>query len=103
MFQVDELKAAMSNKEYQIITECAQSNVSETPRNVPVLSHDVASSSGDIVESVSSMKPAEASSEMPRGDVWILTEVSVVINLVELRLHLGTTRDASLAVLQVCF
>ncbi|CAM8991956.1 unnamed protein product [Rhodiola kirilowii] len=34
-------------------------------------------------------------------DAWIDMKVSVYINLVELELHLGATRDASLALLQI--
>lgn len=37
-----------------------------------------------------------------KGEIWISTKVSVVIGLVELCLHYGIARDASLATLQVC-
>ncbi|KAG0473029.1 hypothetical protein HPP92_014886 [Vanilla planifolia] len=35
--QINAIKAALSNKEYEIITECAISNISEIPRMVPSL------------------------------------------------------------------
>lgn len=42
-----------------------------------------------------------AGSESQNGEIWITTKVSVVIGLVELSLHYGIARDASLATLQV--
>lgn len=95
--QIEELKAALSNKEYQIITECALSNISETPRIVPPLSSDIQTSSEDVASQVN----VSFGSEIPHGDVWVAIKVSVVIHLIELCLHAGVSRDTSLATVQV--
>ncbi|XP_057978559.1 uncharacterized protein LOC131164992 isoform X2 [Malania oleifera] len=99
--KIEELKAALSNKEYQIITECALSNISETPNLVPSLDHDAVASSSDLVEPLVSQAPGAAESETQNGEVWVALKVSVVIDLIELCLHSGVARDASLATVQV--
>lgn len=101
--QIAELKAALSNKEYQIITECAVSNISETPHVVPQLNHGSTSSFADVVEA-EAIIPQDVdvlSSQNANGEAWIVTEVSVIIGLVELRLYTTQARDASLATVQV--
>ncbi|KAK4844286.1 hypothetical protein QYF36_018501 [Acer negundo] len=98
--KVEELKASLSNREYLIITECALSNISETPHIVPPLSNDFQTSE-DIVGAAVSQMPVGVESETPHRDVWIAIKVSVVINLIELCLHAGVSRDTSLASVQV--
>uniref|UniRef100_A0A2P2MGT2 Uncharacterized protein LOC105636609 n=3 Tax=Rhizophora mucronata TaxID=61149 RepID=A0A2P2MGT2_RHIMU len=98
--KIEELKAAMSNREYQIITECAVSNFSETPHVVPKLKDYSATSYGDAVESVP-QDSVNIGSDVRSGEGGISVKVSVVLNLIELRLHAGVTRDASLASIQV--
>ena len=100
-FQMEKLKAALSNSEYQIITDCAQSNVSETPHIVPLLN----------VDPVTSLSEGEAITQDPNGtdfptasgEARVMMKVCVVIDLVELCLHSGIASDASLATVQVVF
>ncbi|XP_065619172.1 uncharacterized protein LOC112023786 [Quercus suber] len=115
--KIEELKAALSSGEYQIITECALSNISETPRVVPPLKHDSPTYSVDAVETivpqdttgvvsetVETIVPQDAAgvvSEAANGEAWIVIKVSVVINLVELSLYAGSARGASLAIVQI--
>ncbi|XP_059641926.1 uncharacterized protein LOC132283907 [Cornus florida] len=99
--KIEELKAAMSNREYQIITECAVSNISETPNTVPPLNHDSVTSRVDLVETLVPHDSDADESETQIRETWISMKVSVVINLVELCLHHGITRDTSLATVQV--
>ncbi|CAM8984893.1 unnamed protein product [Rhodiola kirilowii] len=97
--KIEELKASLSNKEYEIITECTLSNFSEPQNTIPPLSHIQASSSTDVVEPLGSQTLSKPTTSI--RDAWIDMKVSVYINLVELELHLGATRDASLALLQI--
>ncbi|KAK3008800.1 hypothetical protein RJ639_013898 [Escallonia herrerae] len=99
--EIGELKAALSNREYQIITECALANTSETPNIVPLVKKDIATSSVDTIEPLFPQGSDASRSEVQNGEIWISMKVSVVIGLVELCLHYGTARDASLATLQV--
>ncbi|XP_050223282.1 uncharacterized protein LOC126673249 [Mercurialis annua] len=99
--KIEELKASLSNREYQIITDCSQSNISETPRVIPPLNHDSVASSVDMIEAVDFQNEVSVESEVQNGEAWISMKVSVLINLVELSLHSGVTRDASLATLQI--
>lgn len=101
IYQIDELRAALSNREYQILTECAQSNISELPHTVPPLSGDVVTSSRNLHETLTSEDTNAVQTE--KTDAWISMKVSVVINLVELCLYAGTARDAPLAAVQVRF
>lgn len=103
LLQMEELKAAVTNRDYQIITECAVSNISERPRIVPPLNHDSVTSSVDVIEPVVHQYPVGVECETPNGEVWVSLKVSVLINLVELRLYAGVVRDASLATIQVIF
>ncbi len=103
LLQIEELKAALSSGEYQIITECALSNISETPRVVPPLKHDPQTSIVDAAETVVPPEMVGVVSETANGESWILIKASVVINLVELSLYTGSARDASLAIVQVFF
>ncbi|CAN8324888.1 unnamed protein product [Cochlearia groenlandica] len=97
--EIDELRAALSNREYQILAECAQSNISEIPHTVPPLSGDIVSSSRNIEETLTSADPNAAQTD--KGDAWISMKFSVVINLVELCLYAGAARDAPLAAVQI--
>ncbi|KAK2995313.1 hypothetical protein RJ640_023827 [Escallonia rubra] len=99
--EIGELKAALSNREYQIITECALANTSETPNIVPLVNKDIATTSVDTMEPSFPQGSDASRSEVQNGEIWISMKVSVVIGLVELCLHYGTSRDASLATLQV--
>lgn len=79
------------------------SNISETPHVVPQLNHGSTSSSADVVEA-EAIIPQDVdvlSSQNANGEAWIVTEVSVIIGLVELRLYTTQARDASLATVQV--
>ncbi|XP_062073801.1 uncharacterized protein LOC133778015 isoform X2 [Humulus lupulus] len=100
--KIEELKAALSNKEYHIITECAVSNISETPRAIPQLNHNSVTPV-DVVEAepIIPHDIGVLESQSANGEVWIVTKVSVFIGLVELRLYTAMARDAPLATVQV--
>ena len=96
------MKAALSNKEYQIITECAVSNISETPHVIPQLNHGPMTSDDAVEANPTIPQDAVAlESENADGEVWVVTKVSVLIGLVELRLYAAVTRDTALATVQV--
>ncbi|XP_057487524.1 uncharacterized protein LOC130773593 isoform X2 [Actinidia eriantha] len=99
--RIEKLKAALSNREYQIITECALSNVSETPNIVPPPNYDSGKSPIDTGEPFSHQDSGAVDSEAENRVTWIAMKVSVDINLVELCLHYGIARDASLATVQI--
>ncbi|CAK8539544.1 unnamed protein product [Lathyrus sativus] len=101
IIKIEELKAALSNKEYEIITECSISNFSEVP-HIPPLPNQYSSmvlndATGDIVPEVAN---GDASGTTVVESSTLL-KICVSINLVELRLYTGITRDASLATVQV--
>ncbi|KAL3499805.1 hypothetical protein ACH5RR_038898 [Cinchona calisaya] len=98
--KIEEFKAALSSKEYEIITECAQSNFSETPNLVPELKDVSLSTSVDVVGPSTVDSDVTESGSLGR-EMWIATKVSVIIDLIELNLYYGLTRDASLATLKV--
>ncbi|KAK6122244.1 hypothetical protein DH2020_044005 [Rehmannia glutinosa] len=98
---IEELKAALSNKEYEIIIECAQANISETPNFVPSLKNEPTSQIIDVVGQTGTQGLDPARSESQATEILVATKVSVHIDMVELCLHYGVTRDASLATLQV--
>ncbi|XP_052211647.1 uncharacterized protein LOC127814276 isoform X2 [Diospyros lotus] len=99
--KVEKLKAALSNTEYQIITECALSNISETPHTIPELNYDSGMSSYDTRDSLLPNDSGAVDSEAQDMTTWIALKVSVDISLVELCLLYGVARDASLATVQV--
>ncbi|CAI9095544.1 OLC1v1031527C1 [Oldenlandia corymbosa var. corymbosa] len=99
--KIEELKAALSSKEYQIITECAQSNFAETPNLAPQLNDIPLFPSADGSEPSVPVESNAVESEVPIREAWITTKVSLAIDLVELSLYYGVTRDASLATVQV--
>ncbi|XP_042486677.1 uncharacterized protein LOC122066914 [Macadamia integrifolia] len=94
--KIHELKAALSNNEFQIITECATSNLSETPNTIPPLDLET----DEVVEPLVPV-PSSVDFEMHERDSWVSMKVSVAINLVELCLHSGVNRDTDLATVQV--
>ncbi|GFP96481.1 vacuolar protein sorting-associated protein 13c [Phtheirospermum japonicum] len=98
---IEELKAALSNKEYEIIMECAQANISETPNFVPPLNNESMSPIIDVSSQTGNQGLDPAQSETQAREILVATVVSVRIDMVELCLHYGVTRDASLATLQV--
>lgn len=100
-FQIEELKAALSNIEYRIITECASSNVSETPNIVPPLNNGSVTPSIDEARPQTSQYQDAAENGAQNGDSWITLKVSVFVNLVELCLYTGMASDTSLATVQV--
>ncbi|XP_024994007.1 uncharacterized protein LOC112527539 isoform X2 [Cynara cardunculus var. scolymus] len=99
--KVDELKAALSNKEYHIISECALSNFSETPNAIPSLQNTAVSTSADHMDPLVRQDSEGHGNEAQNEPAWISMKVSVVVGLVEMSLHYGMARDASLATLQV--
>ncbi|KAL2348225.1 hypothetical protein Fmac_002225 [Flemingia macrophylla] len=100
MIKIEELKAEVSNKEYQIIIECAASNFSEAAHIPPPLDQyspmTLNDTSGDIVPEVKN----GVDSETTIVEAYVMLKLSVSINLVELSLYTGLTRDASLATVQ---
>ena len=98
---MEKLKAALSNREYQIITDCAQSNISETPHVIPPLNHESMISSLDVDEDIAPQDPVGLESRNANEGAWVMMKVSFVIGLVELCLHTGVARDAPLATVQV--
>lgn len=94
----------MSNREYDVITECASSNFSETPHVVPSLEKIFGTSENDVL--ITSASPSSAVGflqEPQHKGTWITMKVSVAIDLVELLLHSGMSRDSPLASIQVHF
>lgn len=100
---MEELKAALSNKEYQIITECALSNISETPRKIPSLEDICTTAATDALEHSKPSDMDVPTQVSPSTEAWITMEVSVSIHLVQLCLHSGSMRDSALATMQVIF
>ncbi|KAI7739602.1 hypothetical protein M8C21_022627 [Ambrosia artemisiifolia] len=98
--KIDVLKAALSNKEYHIISECALSNFSETPNVIPPLNNTV-SDSADVMNSIVRQGSEAHESGAHNEQAWISMKVCVIVGLVEMSLHYGMARDASLATLQV--
>ncbi|KAF5735104.1 hypothetical protein HS088_TW15G00604 [Tripterygium wilfordii] len=101
LITIEELKAALSSREYRIITECALSNISETPHTVPPLNHGYLTSSVDTIELAAPQDLVGVESETSEREAWTTVKVSVDVNLVEFSLFTGVERDASLATLQV--
>uniref|UniRef100_J3N503 PH domain-containing protein n=1 Tax=Oryza brachyantha TaxID=4533 RepID=J3N503_ORYBR len=99
--KVDVLKAALSNREYEIISECALSNFSETPQVVPALDDPrYGPSTAESHVSSSSVSSESIQDLSQDAETWITNKLSVSINLVELSLHSGSTRDSPIASVQ---
>lgn len=78
------------------------SNISETPHAIPQLNHGSITPVDEIeAEPVIPQDSDVLESQNANGEVWILTKVSLVIGLVELRLYTAMARDSSLATVQV--
>ncbi|KAF7828516.1 Vacuolar protein sorting-associated protein 13C [Senna tora] len=101
IIKIEELKAAMSNKEYKIITECAVSNISEAPQIPPALNQYSITSSSDATGDIVPQETNDVDSRTTIIEAFISLKVSVSIKLVELSLYSGVSRDASLATVQV--
>lgn len=86
-----------------IITECALSNISETPHIVPPIGSDFVTSSEDVVEDVIPQTTADVEPRTPNDETWTAMKVSVVINLVEMGLYVGEEWRSPLATVQVNF
>ncbi|KAH9610754.1 hypothetical protein KSS87_017342 [Heliosperma pusillum] len=99
--EMDVMKAALSNREYQIITECAVSNISETPNIVPPLQWEKTVPSVEMVEPVVISDLTSHEVESISKEVWINMKVNVAIKLVELSLHSGAARDSPLGTVKV--
>lgn len=120
--QIDELRAALSDKEYQVISECVTQNMAEEPDLPPTLydnkpAEDAKQTADHQAEKLKG--PDEGDSEVIREDnppeieeaereggsspekPYTTIKVGVGINLVELGLFVGGSRDASLATIQV--
>lgn len=100
VFQVKELSASLSNREYEIVTECALSNVSETPNFVPPLNIAFRTATEDEGGSLASLASDSAERKID-GEAWINFKIMVSISLVKLSLHSGAARDSCLATVQV--
>ncbi|CAA6669756.1 unnamed protein product [Spirodela intermedia] len=97
--KVKELSASLSNREYEIVTECALSNISETPNCVPPLNiafHTAAEDEGGSLVSLAS-DSAEGTID---GEAWTKFKIMVSISLVKLCLYSGIARDSCLATVQ---
>lgn len=72
---------------------------------MPPLNNDSVTPSVDAAESLAFQDPGASEHGTQNGESWILLKVSVFVNLVELCLHTGISRDTSLATVQVftCF
>lgn len=100
--QIEALKAALSNKEYEIIMDCALENISEKPNIEPPSKDEGLSRSVDVLEHSGTLDSNPAKSETEKREkAWVATKISVDIDLVELSIYYGITRDAPLATLQV--
>ncbi|EPS74221.1 hypothetical protein M569_00532, partial [Genlisea aurea] len=98
---VDGLKAALSNAEYEIIIDCARENMSETPNLMPLLKDESSALLFDVVGRISKRDVAFAESNSEASKIWISIKFSVRVDMLELRLYYGTSRDVSLASLQM--
>ncbi|XWS38677.1 hypothetical protein CRYUN_Cryun19dG0151500 [Craigia yunnanensis] len=98
--KIEELKAELSDREYRIVTECALSNISETPDILPPLSSDFMTSSIDVVEPVIPQNMVVVEPRTANGETWTVMKVSVIINLVELGLYVGEEWRSPLATVQ---
>lgn len=95
--KIEVLKAALSNREYEITTECALSNFSETPHVIPALDKGSGMSIGDVMVPETPVEPGTIDSESQERQTWMTMKILVAIDLMELSLHSGITRDSSLA------
>ena len=107
LMQMEVLKASLSNREYEIITECASSNFSETPNIVPSLYDELPTTTS--TDAITSSSPVHSEASIngrvnQEDEVVPLTAIkcSVTVNLIGLSLHSGLSRDSPLATVEVC-
>lgn len=68
---------------------------------MPTLDKEAGTSTNGVTGVPSSVSSDTAVSDLHVSETWITTKISVAIDLVELSLHSGLTRDSSLATVQV--
>ncbi|KAI5072395.1 hypothetical protein GOP47_0012501 [Adiantum capillus-veneris] len=107
---IEELKADLSDKEYQVITECAVSNLAEKANIPPPVCLTDSESDSDeeqkkpteeVTKDENKGKEERASDQNAHDGSWITILVTADIALVELSLYKGTARDQALATAQV--
>ena len=110
ILQIEELKADISDKEYEVITECAISNISEKANLPPAVllpdSHaDTVNEQKTEVVTQETETDIEGKHGLSRENtadaIWTTITVTVEVNLVELSLSKGTAREQQLATTQV--
>lgn len=114
--KIEELKADLSDKEYQVITQCASSNFSEKPNLPPPVALPKADKGQEQSEvrskrehkaknlnklDVEREHENDSSLNREKEGSWTTMMVTATIDLVELRLFKGRTRDIPLASTQV--
>ncbi|KAL2636221.1 hypothetical protein R1flu_007700 [Riccia fluitans] len=108
--KIESLKAALSDKEYQVITECAITNMAETPNLPPPITEKAASDERERGEIELEVERTESNNLESSGadntgasgsEVWTTIKVGVGIHNVQLGLFTGHARDAPLASVQV--
>ncbi|MCO5611230.1 hypothetical protein L7F22_065481 [Adiantum nelumboides] len=107
--KIEELKADLSDKEYQLITECALSNLGEKANIPPPVSLTDSDSDSDeeqskpeeVTEAEKKEKEDRTSDENAHDGSWTTILVTADIALVELSLFKGAARDQALATAQV--
>ncbi|XP_024403056.1 uncharacterized protein [Physcomitrium patens] len=113
--KIEELRASLSDKEYQVITECVTQNMAEVPDlpptlyeneslegGAPELAGEDANGADVVTEDLESEdNEGHGRRSSPIEKPYTTIKVGVGIDLVELRLFIGGARDASLATVQV--
>ncbi|XP_031502249.1 uncharacterized protein LOC116265643 [Nymphaea colorata] len=95
-----ELKAALSCKEYHIISECALSNISETPNAMPPLVHENKTEDDILEQNIAETSHVRRFSSQVQ-DEWASMKVFICLDFVELSVHSGASRDSALATFQI--
>ncbi|KAL4281357.1 hypothetical protein GQ457_03G021640 [Hibiscus cannabinus] len=103
VIKIEELKADLSSMDYQIVIECALSNISETPHIVPPVNNSFVISTADVVEHAIPKNKINIEPRTPNGETWTTLKVSVVMDLVELGLYVGEEWGSPLATVQVAY
>ncbi|XP_057872719.2 uncharacterized protein LOC131078906 isoform X2 [Cryptomeria japonica] len=101
VIKIEKLNVTMSDKEYQIITECVTTNISETPNIPPALDFAIENASDIEIQQEIREVPDIGREEPSVGEAWTTMQVIVDINQVELSLHTGRLRDSPLATIQI--
>ncbi|KAF3782527.1 Vacuolar sorting-associated protein 13C [Nymphaea thermarum] len=95
-----ELKAALSCKEYHIISECALSNISETPNAIPPFVHENKTEDDILEQNIAETSHVRRFSSQVQ-DEWAAMKVFICLDFVELSVHSGASRDSALATFQI--